>query len=68
MNRISAAFLLMAALVAATATADGAKKGALAGFGASLLIPGKQAKIPAGTLIEFRLHHSFTTEASAARA
>ena len=46
---------------------DGAKKGALAGFGASLLIPGKQVEIPAGTRIEFRLSHSFTTEASVAR-
>ncbi len=60
--------VLGAALGALLDGSDGAKKGALVGFGASLLIPGKQAKIPAGTLIEFRLHHSFTTEASAARA
>lgn len=40
---------------------DGAEKGALAGLGASLLIPGKQIWIPAGTLIEFRLQHSFTS-------
>ncbi len=41
---------------------DGAEKGALAGLGASLLIRGKQVWIPAGTLIEFRLQHSFTSK------
>ena len=41
---------------------DGAEKGALAGLGASLLIRGKQVLIPAGTLIEFRLQHSFTSK------
>lgn len=45
---------------------DGAKKGALAGLGASLLTRGKQVEVPAGTLIEFRLQHSFTTEMSRA--
>ncbi len=41
---------------------DGAEKGALAGLGASLLIRGKQVWIAAGTLIEFRLQHSFTSK------
>ena len=51
-----------AALGALIGGSDGAEKGALAGFGASLLIPGRQVEIQAGTLIEFRLHHSFTSE------
>ena len=55
--------VLGAALGAIIDGSDGAEKGALAGFGASLLIPGKQVGIPAGALIEFRLRHSFTTEA-----
>ena len=29
--------------------------------------PGKQLEIPAGTLLEFRLQHSFTIKAAAAR-
>ena len=41
---------------------DGAAKGAAAGFGFSLLSKGKQISLPAGTLIEFRLEHSFTAQ------
>ena len=53
---------LGAGLGALLGGSDGAEKGALAGLGASLLIRGKQVWIPAGTLIEFRLQHSFTSK------
>ncbi len=39
---------------------DGAKKGAAAGFGLSLLTKGKQLSIPHGTLIVFRLRQPLT--------
>ena len=41
---------------------DGAKKGAAAGFGLSLLTKGKQVTIPDGTLIVFRLHQPLTVD------
>ena len=44
-----------AALGALIGGSDGAKKGAAAGFGLSLLTKGKQLSIPSGTLIYFRL-------------
>ena len=40
---------------------DGSARGALQGFGASLFTPGEELEAPAGTLLEFRLRHSFTT-------
>ena len=42
---------------------DGAKKGAAAGLGLSLLTKGKQVSIPSGTLIYFRLQQSLTLQA-----
>ncbi len=39
---------------------DGAKTGAAAGLGLSLLTRGKQVSIPAGTLIDFRLQQPLT--------
>ncbi len=41
---------------------DGAKKGAAAGFGLSLLTKGKLVTIPDGTLIVFRLHQPLTVD------
>ena len=42
---------------------DGAKKGAAAGLGYSLLSKGKQVSVASGTLIEFRLEQSLTVQA-----
>ena len=52
-----------AALGALIDGSDGAKKGAVAGFGLSLLSKGKQVSIPAGTLIDFRLQQPLTLHA-----
>ena len=52
-----------AALGALIDGGDGAKKGAAAGLGYSLLSKGKQVSVPEGTLIEFRLEHSLTLQA-----
>ncbi len=42
---------------------DGAKKGAAAGLGLSLLSKGKQVSISSGTLIDFRLQQPLTLHA-----
>ena len=52
-----------AALGALIDGSDGAKKGAAAGFGLSLLSKGKQVSIPSGTLIDFRLQQPLTLHA-----
>ena len=52
-----------AALGALIGGSDGAKKGAAAGFGYSLLSKGKQVSIPAGTVIVFRLQQPLTLQA-----
>ena len=52
-----------AALGALIDGSDGAKKGAVAGFGLSLLSKGKQVLIPSGTLIDFRLQQPLTLHA-----
>ena len=52
-----------AALGALIDGSDGAKQGAAAGLGYSLLSKGKQLSIPSGTLIQFRLKQSLTLQA-----
>ncbi len=54
---------LGAALGALIDGSDGAKTGAAAGLGYSLLSKGKQLSVPSGTLIQFRLEQSLTVQA-----